>query len=578
MNSGTDEQHAQDVQPDTEAQTTTALPREDADRTANDQQRDGEQQTLEILSPADASSLPQDDDEAEVQIALRNLERRRAERKRKKLIKIGIACAVVLALVGFLVGRSILSGSKEEETSLETAVVERGNYENVISGSGALKAGSSVIVTPEVDGIIESLSVTEGQHVNEGDVLFTIKNDSYDRKVHEAQQDVTSAQQALDAAQRGVGTAEAARDEAWSKYQEAWDTADAEHADWQYLKDNYSTLHAEWEQRSNYANSLACGEPLYPGDSPTIDPDKPEEKALYDAWEKAYAEYLVRLEAWDAYQDALELVGEEPTPAGAEPKYPDAPDDVSLAAAIQSAQDSVTTASLALSKANDAYNEAVKEADKRVVKAPASGNVVALGAKVGLAVGGSSASSGAAASAASGNKSSGEPLVQISDVNKMSVDIEVNEIDIMNVKKGQKAKVTFSAVPDVTVDAKVSEVATVATSAGEGGGVVTFHVGLVIDHPDSKLREGMTASVKIKTTDLKDVLLVPASALTDTGKGFTVQLLVNEETGQTKTREVKITEKNSTNAVVEEGLKEGDVVVLGGGVSMDEADAALLVN
>ena len=517
------------------------------------------QQALDVVTATSPLAKPETDPDEEVQIALQNLEKRRAEKKRKKrqqLIGIG---AAALALVAGIAGWRLLSaGSAEEEVAPEYATVERGNYEDDINGSGTLKAGSTVAVTPEVDGIIESVLVTEGQKVNEGDLLFTLKNDSLDKAVRDAAQDVQTAQQGVDSAQRSVEFAAASRDDAWNRYYSAWNEADAKHREWEYAINNYSADHAAWEQRKNYAESLKRSdvEPVAPvAPTDTTAADYADKLATYN---KQFETYQLNKDAWDAYQAALASVGDEPQPAGVEPTYPEAPDDNSLLSAVQSAQDSVTSANATLTKANEAYEEAVKNAEKRQVKAPASGNVVALGAKVGQAVG-----SATGASSAADTKST-TPLVQISDVNKMSVDIEVNEIDILNIKRGQSAVVTFSAVPDVECKAQVTEVATVASSTGEGS-VVTFHVGLVIPKPDKKLREGMTANVKIVVADANDVLLVPAAAVTETGAGATVQVVTNEETNETETREVKVGLKNSSTAVIEEGLKEGETILVSAG-------------
>ena len=185
------------------------------------------QQALDVVTATSPLAKPETDPDEEVQIALQNLEKRRAEKKRKKrqqLIGIG---AAALALVAGIAGWRLLSaGSAEEEVAPEYATVERGNYEDDITGSGTLKAGSTVAVTPEVDGIIESVLVTEGQQVNEGDLLFTLKNDSLDKAVRDAAQDVQTAQQGVDSAQRSVEFAAASRDDAWNRYYSAWNEAD----------------------------------------------------------------------------------------------------------------------------------------------------------------------------------------------------------------------------------------------------------------------------------------------------------------------------------------------------------------
>ncbi|MDI9590732.1 MAG: biotin/lipoyl-binding protein [Acidobacteriota bacterium] len=537
---------------------------------------------LELLMATTALAGTSADDDADGQLALRNLERRRAEKRRKKRIKIIVACALVVGLIAVVVGQRILAGmAPEEEHVPETAVVERTDFQNVISASGALKAGSTVIVTPEVDGIIEDVRVSEGQEVKEGDLLFTLKNDSLDKAVRDAGQEVQSAQQGLASAQDSVSSAEAARDDAWCRYNQAWSEADQAHKEWEYLSKNYDKLHTKWQNQKNIAEGKkkTSIEPVAPEapdrpTSPDDDAHKSEwntyrsQKADYD---KLYAKYVENKAAWDAYQAALPKE-DEPQPAGEEPTYPEAPDDVSLVSAIDSARDGVTSASMTLQKAKEAYDEAVATADKRKVKAPSSGNVVAVGAKVGAAVGG--------AAGGTSDTSSAVPLVQISDVNKMTVNIEVNEIDILSIEKGLWAKVTFSALPDVELDAQVQEVATVATGAsgeadGDGGGIVTFHVGLVIPHPDPALRPGMTASVKIYTVDIKDALVVPATALTEGEDGTTVEVVTDEETLATETRPVKVGARNASEAVIEEGLSEGDTLLLVGGAAAEEfADAS----
>ncbi len=554
----------------------------------------GAAQSLDVLSPAsDEPYMPDDDFEA--QIALKNLERRRAEKKRKRNIKIALAVALVAGAASIALGRGMLSPDRaEEEFVPETAVVEQRDFQDVITATGALKAGSTVIVTPEVAGTVEEIHVSEGQQVKAGDVLFTLKNDELDKAIRDAAQDVQSAQQTLSSAQASVSQAAAARDDAWARYNQAWGEADAKHNEWAYLKANYETLHSQWAQRQSTADALACGapvspgvEPADPGPTPPNQNDYKDEngnldivayqsaktaydsaKKLHDDWQTQETKFLQDTESYKAYQDALALVGEEPTPAGVEPTYPDAPDDVSLIAAVDSAQQAVNSANLALQKANDAYNQCVADAEKRTVKAPTSGSVVAVGVKVGQAVGG--------ATGATSEGTSSTPLVQISDVNKMSVDVEVNEIDILRVKTGQKAKVTFSAVSDLEVEAVVSEVATQATgsNATEGGsvgsGIVTFHVGLIIDHPDEKLRPGMTATVKIHAVDVKDALVIPVQAVSEGATGSSVEVVVDEETMQAESRPVILGPSNSSEAVVESGLSVGETVIVGGSASSDD--------
>ena len=529
---------------------------------------------IEVIS---ADYVPSDgttDEDVEAQLALRNLEKKRQEKRRKRRLTIIAAGVVIGGLVAFLLGSGILGGggeAEEEEFVPETAIVEKRDFESSVSATGSLKAGSTVVVNSDVDGIIESVSVVQGDQVQKGDVLFTLKNDALDKEVRDAKQDLSSAQQSLSSAQNEVSAAVEERDKTWSDYYEKWNEADADHREWEYAVKHYDSDHAKWEDQKEKAEALklTTSEPVAPTapDPSSYDLDDPTDKRAYEAAQKTYQTdydtYLNQKDAWNAYQKALARLGDEPEPAGDEPEYPDDPDDIALQSAIQSAQEGVTSANQSVTKAQEAYDEAVEAAEKRVVKAPRSGSIVAINVKVGDVVG-SAMGESSAASTTDG------PLVQISDIRSMAVDVEVNEIDILAVRKGQKAEATFSAVADAICEGEVTEVATVATGSegaeGDmGGGIVTFHVGLVIPKPDKRLRPGMSASVRILTNDVPDALIIPTSALSEGASGASVEVVVDEETMETVTRPVKVGARSSSEAVIESGLQEGEVVLISGG-------------
>jgi HlyD family secretion protein len=237
---------------------------------------------------------------------------------------------------------------------------------------------------------------------------------------------------------------------------------------------------------------------------------------------------------------------------------------------VNSAADAVDSAQLALETAQSAYNDAVATADKRTVTAPASGTVVVMNAVEGAAVG-SGAGAGAAATATAAIGSSGS-LITIGDLSQMTVSVQVNEMDISKVSVGQAARATFSALPNVELDATVTRIATVssadASSAmpGYGGNIVTYAVDLLIPNPDPSLKPGMTASVTISSTDIPDALMLPLSAVDGEGD----QAMVGVVTGQddsgfptTEARHITVLASNGTMAAVEGDIAEGDEVVIG---------------
>lgn len=88
-------------------------------------------------------------------------------------------------------------------------MVTEGTFTTTVEAKGQLKPILSSVVSPSVDGTVDSINVQAGQSVNEGDVLMTIKNDELDRNVAEAQRAVAAAQEDLANAQKAAAAAQA---------------------------------------------------------------------------------------------------------------------------------------------------------------------------------------------------------------------------------------------------------------------------------------------------------------------------------------------------------------------------------
>ena len=412
------------------------------------------------LPPLPGESAEEDEDTRNAMASL--LAHRKKRRRRNIVIGIVAACAVLGVLVWTVTSQQ--TASSPEEPALQTTPVMRGEFKDEVKASGNVQPMSSVVVTPEVDGIISEVFVSEGDYVEAGTTLLTIRNDSLDKAVREADIQLRSAKTQLSSA-----------------------------------KENYNTAY------------------------------------------KAY------------YADQTDL------------------------ATVNSAADAVDSAQLALETAQSAYDDAVATADKRTVTAPASGTIVVMNAVEGAAVG-SGAGAGAAATVSSGASGA---LITIGDLSQMTVSVQVNEMDISKVSVGQAARATFSALPNVELDATVTRIATVSSAdassamSGYGGSVVTYAVDLLIPNPDPSLKPGMTASVTISSTDIPDALMLPLSAVDGEGD----QAMVSVVTGQddsgfptTEARHVTVLASNGTMAAVEGDIAEGDEVVIGvmqGGAETD---------
>ncbi len=96
------------------------------------------------------------------------------------------------------------------------------------------------------------------------------------------------------------------------------------------------------------------------------------------------------------------------------------------------------------------------------------------------------------------------------DLSQLRLQVNVDEADVGSVKVGQKASFTVSAYPSRKYPATITRVAYGSTTTDN---VVTYVTYLEVDNVDLSLRPGMTASATITSTERRDVLLVPNTAL-----------------------------------------------------------------
>lgn len=397
-------------------------------------------ETLPIISAADTKQ-PQTslDDSTDIsdEEAYAKLKAKRAERRRKKLIRRGIAVGVVVAIALIAIIATLVINAQPAGTNGPvTDMVTEGTFTTTVEAKGQLKPISASVVSPSVDGTVEKINVQAGQSVNEGDVLMTIKNDALDSAVSEAQRAVAAAQEDLNNAKVALAAAQAAP------------TTDS----------NGSTGPSDANANAN----------------------------------------------------------------------------------------AVSTAQRNLASAQAALEQATAKAAERTVKAPSSGSIVELNAKVGATVTGGMIMG-------ESDTSGGKQCMQIADLSKMKVTVQVGEKDIAKIAVGQSANVTYPAFPDIVSQGTVTAIASVANSdaANGGGGNVTFNVDILIEAPDARLKPGMTAEVSVVTEKLDDVVMVPTMALmTEDGEHYYVNVATDDEGKQTHRVKVAVVTQNDNEAVV----------------------------
>jgi HlyD family secretion protein len=97
-----------------------------------------------------------------------------------------------------------------------------------------------------------------------------------------------------------------------------------------------------------------------------------------------------------------------------------------------------------------------------------------------------------------------------SDLSRMELQVDIDEADIGSVREGQSATFTVDAYPQRRFDARLVALRNAPKTVN---GVVTYKGILDVDNSGMLLRPGLTATVDILVTEIKDAMLVPAGAL-----------------------------------------------------------------
>jgi HlyD family secretion protein len=140
--------------------------------------------------------------------------------------------------------------------------------------------------------------------------------------------------------------------------------------------------------------------------------------------------------------------------------------------------------------------------------------------------------------------SSGTEAATLASSTKV-VAVTLNEVDIPNVKLGQKVDLTFDAISNLALKGTVSEIDAIGT---ETSNVVTFKVQITLDGDDDRVKPGMSVTASVITDTHENVLVVPSGAIkTENGKSY---VMVKKGSGATSKNTTGDTTKNTATATV----------------------------
>lgn len=151
------------------------------------------------------------------------------------------------------------------------------------------------------------------------------------------------------------------------------------------------------------------------------------------------------------------------------------------------------------------------------------------------------------------------PIVVIGDSNKIFAEIVVSQNDINSIEEEQIVTLEVAAFQDEKIPGKVSYVNLKPNSEG---GSTTYKVIVDVESKDYELLEGMTTSAQFILKEVKDALILSNKAIKLKDGNQVVN--VKNEDGTLREVTIQTGFSDGRNSEILSGLKEGDIVVVGG--------------
>lgn len=218
----------------------------------------------------------------------------------------------------------------------------------------------------------------------------------------------------------------------------------------------------------------------------------------------------------------------------------------------ETAKSKLTELKAALNETQISLSTAETNLGYTKITAPLSGTVVSVPVKQGQTV----------------NAAMNTPtIVQIADLSKMEILIEISEGDIADLHGGEK--VTYAILSDLndvheTILQSIDPGLTLLTNGQysevvDSGEAIYYYGRLNVDNPERKLRIGMTTQNVIYVESAENVLTVPATAIKGgTGSKY-VEVLTKEGIVQ---KPIVTGVSDGLNVEIKNGVSEGDAVVI----------------
>lgn len=524
------------------------------------------------------------------------MDRLRTLAKKKKCFLLFGLLAVILVLTQFIIHKKKEDAASAKAQTVRTAAVTRQDIRSTLSGSGTISPKDTYSITSMADGEVVEADFEEGDEVSEGQVLYRIDASSMESKLK-------SAGNTLERAQSNYDTAEADYQEALSKYSgNTYKSTKTGYIKTLYIEAgdkvgsntqiadiyNDSVMKIKIPFLNVEAAQITAGMPAVLTLSDTLEQIEGVVTSVSAMDEALTGGRLIRYVTIEAANPGGLMTSMTATAqigaftSSGDGNFTPKVDTVmgadlssqvdveqllvaegsfvsegtpifrmkanSAEKLIKSYKDSLDQAESSLEQAQSSLDTTRDTYDDYTVTAPISGTVITKSVKLGDKI---------------QNGNSATSLAVIYDMSSVTFQMNVDELDISNVRNGQSVEVVADAFADQTFTGKVTNISLEGTSSN---GVTYYPVTVTLDEVGD-LRPGMNVEGTIIVDAAEDVLAVPADALQRGNSVYVKDDTVTESQGRVPAgfREVKVETgliSEDYVEIVSGDLEEGDEVSL----------------
>ena len=164
----------------------------------------------------------------------------------------------------------------------------------------------------------------------------------------------------------------------------------------------------------------------------------------------------------------------------------------------------------------------------------------------------------------------GDKLVEILDLSRVIVKVNIPELEILEIKIAQKVEVALYIMEEVIFSGKVKNIGLEADSNNR-----TFPVEINVENSERKLRPGMLARATFTKSIDGEQVVIPRHTILEKERGRVVYVFDN---GKVFQRYIKVGLSQQDRVQVLKGLKKGELIVVEGQNKLSDGEEVNIVN